>query len=168
MELNKITWQQIEDPNFLPELDKRERLKVRNYILNKEPAENWVKKHPVYGNRYLPIDKIEWLLTVMFGSWRVSIKETKQCVNSIVCTVKLWYWDSVTESYDWQEGVGAEAIQIDKDTAQLKSAGVMIAAPIAESRAISDAADKIGRIFGRDLNRKDLLGYENVTKIDIK
>ena len=37
-----------------------------------------------------------------------------------------------------------------------------MALPSAKSLAIRDATDNIGRIFGKDLNRKELVNYENI------
>ena len=36
----------------------------------------------------------------------------------------------------------------------------MMAAPAAESYAIKDAVEKLGKLFGKDLNRKDSMGYD--------
>jgi hypothetical protein len=38
----------------------------------------------------------------------------------------------------------------------------MKAAPAAESYAVKDAAEKIGKIFGKDLNRKDEIIYDSL------
>ena len=35
-------------------------------------------------------------------------------------------------------------------------------APAAESYAVKDAAEKIGKLFGKDLNRKDNINYDNL------
>jgi hypothetical protein len=50
------------------------------------------------------------------------------------------------------------------DHEAIKSNAVMLALPIAETNAVKDAADKIGKIFGRDLNRKNALGYDVIMK----
>ena len=42
----------------------------------------------------------------------------------------------------------------------------MMAAPSAESFAIKDAAEKLGKIFGKDLNRKDAMAYDSLIKIN--
>ena len=39
---------------------------------------------------------------------------------------------------------------------------VMKAAPAAESYAIKDAAEKIGKLFGKDLNRADKIMYDSL------
>jgi hypothetical protein len=138
-------------------------------MLNQEPQKKWIKKHPLYSNDYLPIDKIQFLLTVFFGTWRVEIKQVFQIANSVCVTVRLFYLNPDTGEFDWQDGGGAWPLQVDSgakamDSTAIKSNAVMIAVPIAKSLAISDAADEIGVIFGRDLNRKDTLGYDVLIK----
>ncbi|MCK5612897.1 hypothetical protein KAR91_64080, partial [Candidatus Pacearchaeota archaeon] len=61
----------------------------------------------------------------------------------------------------------AAPIQTDKDAAatdfsKVKTDAVMKAAPAAESYAIKDAAEKIGKLFGKDLNRADGIAYDNL------
>lgn len=138
-----------------------------NAILNVQPKADWVKTHPIYKNQYLPIDKIEFLLTKIFQRWRVEVLSTNMMLNSICVTVRLHFMNPSTNEWDFHDGVGAHAIQVDKgakatDINAVKIEGVMLALPIAKSRAIGDAADHIGRIFGRDLNRKDTV--QNYTR----
>jgi hypothetical protein len=140
------------------------RIALRNYMLNQPPQASWIKKHPLYGNDYLPIDKVEFLLTVFFKIWRVEIKQVFQIANSVCVTVRLYYGEN-----DWQDGGGAAPLQVNSgsksmDAEAIKSNAVMLALPIAETNAVKDAADKIGKIFGRDLNRKDTLGYDVLIK----
>jgi len=151
-----IKWHDLEKM----ELSARQNIHIRNFILNQEPQKSWIGKHPVYNNSYLPIDKVEWLLTTLFGAWKVEVKEVKQIANSIQCTVRLYYYNSFTNEYDWQDGVGASPMQQDSGGGALKLNGVMLATPIAKTNAIKDAADTIGRIFGRDLNRKNTISYD--------
>jgi hypothetical protein len=61
-------------------------------------------------------------------------------------------------------GVGAAPVQTDKgssaiDLASIKSRAVQIAVPIAKSLAKKDAAEELGALFGRDLNRKDTVMF---------
>ncbi len=70
----------------------------------------------------------------------------------------------MTNEWDWQDGVGAAPIQTAKgaaatDFSQVNTAAVQMAAPAAESYAFKDAAEKFGKIFGKDLNRKDEMNY---------
>jgi hypothetical protein len=114
---------------------------------------------------YLPIERIEWLLTRIFISWRVEIKDSKLIGNSVVVTVRLHYKSVVTGEWEYQDGIGASPLQTDKDAGaiefnKLKSGAVQMAAPSAETYAIKDAAEKLGKLFGKDLNRKDTMNYD--------
>ncbi|GIV35327.1 MAG: hypothetical protein KatS3mg031_2862 [Chitinophagales bacterium] len=60
------------------------------------------------------------------------------------------------------EGVGAAPVKTAQgsgalDLDKMNSSALMTGFPAAESFAIKDAAEKLGRIFGSDLNRKDVL-----------
>lgn len=136
-----------------------------NIILNAEPKPEWVKIHPMTKQRYLPIERIEYLLTVIFGSWNVEVREIKLIANSIVATVRLYVKNPLTGETEYQDGVGAMPIQIKKDSggaidfANMNSNAIQLGAPAAESYAIKDAAEKFGKIFGKDINRKNSVDY---------
>jgi hypothetical protein len=138
-----------------------------NVLLNQQPPEKWLKKHPMTGHPYLPIDKVEYLLTKLFFQWRAEIKDSKLIGNSVQVTVRLHYFNIVTNEWDWQDGIGACPLQTESkagaiDFDKLKSAAVMMAAPAAKSYAIKDAAECIGAIFGKSLNRADKTGYDSL------
>ncbi len=137
-----------------------------NILLNYEPKPKWIKTHPmVSGARYIPIEIVEYLLTSIFIRWHVEIKMVQVIANSVVVTVRLHYQSPIDDGLRFQDGVGASPMQTAKDAgatdfSQIKSAAVMMAAPAAESFAIKDAAEKLGKLFGKDLNRKDAFGYD--------
>lgn len=144
-------------------------------MLNKEPNPTWQKEHPIAkvkdskGNsvplRYLPIERVEWLLTILFLRWRVEIKSQQILANSIVVSVRVHYFDHGIGEWNWTDGIGAAPIQIDAkgngaiDFANMKSNAIQLAAPSAESYAVKDACEKLGKIFGKDLNRQTLIDY---------
>ena len=73
----------------------------------------------------------------------------------------------------WQDGIGAAPIQTDKGAGAMqwdkaKSDAVMKAAPAAESYAVKDAAEKIGKLFGKDMNRADKIMYDTLPTIEKK
>lgn len=146
-------------------VDKQNQL---NIILNAEPKKEWVKDHPFVKNlKYLPIERVEYLLTMIFTKWRVEVKEVKILANSIVTTVRVWVQDPITGEWDWQDGVGAMPIQVQKGSGatefdKMNSSAVQIGSPASESFAIKDACEKFGRIFGKDLNRKDNVSYDRL------
>jgi hypothetical protein len=139
-----------------------------NIILNAPPKKEWVKEHPFVKNlKYLPIERVEYLLTMIFSKWRVEIKEVKILANSVVVTVRVHVLDPVTGEWDFQDGVGAMPIQVAKGSGaiefdKMNSSAVQIGSPAAESFAIKDACEKFGRIFGKDLNRKDNVNYDRL------
>lgn len=140
-----------------------------NILLSHQPADAWVKVHPVYKNKYLSIERLEWLLTTIFLKWWVEILDSKLLGNSIAVTVRLNVIDPVTGEKMFQEGIGAAPLQTDSGAGaiefnKLKTNAVMIAAPAAETEAIKDAAHKFGRLFGKDLNRKEVVSFDNLEK----
>lgn len=144
-------------------------------LVNRPCPTEWVKGHPtlkVKDSRgqfhplwYLPIDKVRFLLTAIFGPFvREEIISVQQHFNSEVVTVRLHYCIPGTSTWLYQDGVGAVAVQTDKgesaaNLAAIKSDGVMKAAPAAASFAVSNAAAKIGKVFGGDLNKDDALDF---------
>ena len=87
----------------------------------------------------------------------------------MVVTVRLYYQNPLSETGEmlWQDGIGAMSIQVDKGKGAMawdyaKSDGVMKAAPAAESYAVKDAAEKIGKLFGKDMNRADQIAYDSL------
>lgn len=134
-----------------------------NILLNQPPKQEWVKKNVFAGNsNYIPIEKVEYLLTSIFLKWKVEIRETTIIANSVVITIRLHVQDPITGEWDWQDGIGASPIQTAKgaaatDFTQVNTSAVQMAAPAAESYAVKDAAEKLGKIFGKDINRKDVI-----------
>lgn len=139
-----------------------------NVLLNQPPKDSWVKEHPfAKGVKYLPIGRVEFLLTKLFLKWSIEVKNIQTIANSIVVTVRLHYQNIENNEWSYQDGIGAAPIQTEKGTGAMnwdmvRSDAVMKAAPAAESYAIKDAADKIGKIFGKDLNRKDEIIYDSL------
>lgn len=137
-------------------------------VLNQEPNKAWVKNHPfAQGVVYLPIDKVETMLDMIFQQWRVEILSISQLAQSICCTIRLHYLNPITKEWSYHDGVGAVPLKTDKgfsaaDLSHIKSDAVATGAPAAKSFAIKDAAEHLGKLFGRDLNRKDAVAYMNL------
>lgn len=136
-------------------------------LLNHEPPKDWIKKHPFAKIDYLPIERVEYLLSRIFGKWWVDVKNIQVVANAVVVTVRVNVINPITGESDYQEGVGAAPIQTDKgatamDLNSVKADAVMKAAPAAKSYAIKDACEHWGKMFGKDLNRKDEISYESL------
>jgi hypothetical protein len=146
---------------------KKEQNKL-NILLNQPPKSDWIKEHPfAKGVKYIPIGRVEFLLTRLFLKWHVEVKAIQTVANSVVVTVRLHYQNIEDDAWSWQDGIGAAPIQTEKDCGamdwdKVRTDSVMKAAPAAESYAIKDAAEKIGKIFGKDLNRKDEIIYDTL------
>lgn len=151
------------------------------FLLNQEPPASWMSSHPTIkvknsenqfvSLQYLPRERVEWLLIRIFGSYRIEIKSVQVIANSVCVTVRLHVFNPVTGKDEWQDGVGAAPIQTDAgagamDWNKAKAGGVQMAAPSAETFAFKDAAEKFGKIFGRDLNSKNEIEYSSLLKQD--
>lgn len=139
-----------------------------NMLLNCHPKQEWIKQNKFANNsNYIPVEIIEFLLTSIFIKWRVEVRQIQVIANSVVATIRLFVLDPITGEWDWQDGVGASPIQTAKgasatDFSQVNTSAVQMAAPAAETYAFKDAAEKLGRIFGKDLNRKEAMNYEQM------
>jgi len=139
-------------------------------LLNQDPPAKWLVQHPMIRDyKYIPIEKIEYLLTRIFGNFNVEIRSTQIVANSVVVTVRLHVINPINGQEMWQDGIGAAPIQTDKgagatDWNAVKTDGVQKAAPAAETYAVKDAAEKFGKIFGRDVSRKGSMNYTDLLK----
>lgn len=146
-----------------------------NKLLNQPPHSKWVKKHPLAKTKndkgetvpasYIPIDKIEHMLTYIFQEWHVEVIREGVMFNAVYVTVRLHLKNPLTGKWFYQDGVGAKSVQTDSGTsaaslANIKDAAVMMALPSAKSYAIKDAAEHLGKLFGRDLNRRNSVEFE--------
>lgn len=134
-------------------------------VVNTNPPTTFIKEHPLAkGVKYMPIDKVELLLTMIFQQWNVEVLREGVMLNSVYVTVRVNYKHPISGEWTHQDGVGAVAIQVDKghdasELAFIKSNAIMLGLPSAKSYAIKDAAENIGKLFGRDLNRKDTMAF---------
>lgn len=140
-----------------------------NVLLNHEPPREWVKAHPMFaGVLYIPIDKVEFLLTRIFQEWRVEVIKYEQLFQSVSVHVRVHYKNPITGEWNFHDGLGAVAVQTEKgasaaDLSKIKSDAVMKSLPAAKSFAIKDAAEHLGKLFGKDLNRRDSIEFNTNT-----
>jgi hypothetical protein len=164
MEEKKIIIPKMED--LVKDYDSWSELDEFTFLINQNPPEKWVKVHPFIKDwKYLPIEKVEYLLKKIFKDYQIEIKFAQTAFNGVVMGVTVHYLHPVLNEWRKQDGIGAMQLQTAKgtspaDLANINNGAVSIAYPIAEVYAIKDACEKIGRIFGGDLNRKDTMGYE--------
>lgn len=134
-----------------------------NVLINQNPPAKWIKTNPYANNsKYLPIDKVEFLLRKIFKDVDVEVLREGVMFNAVTVTVRIHYTHPVTGIKGFKDGVGASQIQTKKgaspaDMANINNNAVEMSLPKALSNAIKDASHKLGRIFGADLNRKDII-----------
>lgn len=119
-------------------------------LLEQEPAGEWLKDHPTAKNdkgefiKYLPIERIDFLLRGIYAGHWVEVIDTNLTQFSIQITVRLFVVNPETGRVEHSDGVGAAS----------SKTSIEAAAPIAESLAKKNAAKKLGKIFGRDISRE--------------
>lgn len=134
-----------------------------NSLINQNPPAKWVKQNPYANNSsYLPIDKVELLLRKIYKDVDIEVLREGIMFNALYVTVRIHYIHPITGEKGFKDGTGAKQIQTKKgsspaDLASINNNAVEMALPIAKTNAIKDATHTLGRIFGGDLNRKDVL-----------
>lgn len=134
-------------------------------ILNQPPKADWVKEHPfIKGYKYLPIDKIEFILKKVFKSYKIEIMREGVAFNGVYVVVRVSIVNPLTGEWEWHEGIGASQLQTKAGTSpadliNINNGALSMAFPMAKTVAIKDACDHFGNIFGANLNRKDTLNY---------
>lgn len=136
-----------------------------NAILSSPPPEKWIKTHPFIANyRYLPIDKVEYLLRRIFKKYRIEIIREGTAFNGVFVVVRVHYLNPATNEMDWHDGIGAAQLQTKSGTSpadliNINNGAISMAFPIAKTVAIKDACDHFGELFGCNLNRKDTVPF---------
>ena len=134
-------------------------------LINQLPKPEWVKEHPfIRGYKYLPIERIEHLLKTIFKQYKIEITGQGQSFNGVWVTVRVHYLHPISGEWQFHDGIGASQLQTAKgtspaDLANINNGALSMAFPNAKSIAIKDACDHFGKLFGSDLNRKDLISY---------
>lgn len=140
-----------------------------NLLMNQPPEPKWIKQNPYAGNsKYIPIGILETLLQRIFKEFRVEVMREGTMFNSVYVTIRLHYLNPVSGDWSYHDGVGSAQIQTKSgstpaDLQNINNNAVMMALPMAKSYAIKDACDHFGKLFGRDLNRKETMGF-NIDK----
>ena len=158
-----MTLPKIKDIYAAPDIWKADALMT---LLNQPPKQEWVKVHQyIKGYNYLPIERVEYLLKTIFKRYRIEITGQGQAFNGVWVTVRINYQNPLTGEWDFHDGIGAAQLQTAKGTSpadlvNINNGALSMAFPIAKTLAVKDAADHFGKLFGSDLNRKDVISYE--------
>ena len=136
-----------------------------NLLLNQQPEQKWILENKFAGNsKYIPIGILETLLQRIFKEFKIEVMREGTMFNSVYVTIRLHYLHPITSEWSFHDGVGSAQIQTKSgsspaDLQNINNNAVMMALPMAKSYAIKDACDHFGKLFGRDLNRKDVMAF---------
>lgn len=147
------------------ELTEREKGNALNVLLNQTPPPQWLKKQN--GVLHLPIDKVRYLLSKIYVDWSETIKNVIMVANSIVVTITLNYTCPLTGKEKQMDGIGGAPVNTQKgasavDFDKILHDSIHKAVGSAASFALKNAAKKLGRIFGSDLMKDDVIPYDSL------
>lgn len=131
-------------------------------LMNQQPKKEWIKQHPYIKNyKYLPIERVEYLLKTIFKRYRIEITGQGQSFNGVWVTVRVHYVHPLTGEWDFHDGIGATQLQTAKGTSpadlnNINNGALSMAYPMAKTLAVKDACDHFGKLFGSDLSRNDI------------
>ena len=143
-------------------------------LLNQPPKAEWVKVHPfIKGYKYLPIERVEFLLKTIFKQYRIEVTGQGTAFNGVWVTVRVHYKDPISGEWSFHDGIGASQIQTKKgasaaDMANINNNAIGLAFPMAKTEALKNACKSFGKLFGSDLNKADDISYTfDLTLIDL-
>lgn len=137
-----------------------------NFLLSQPPKKDWVKDHPYINKyKYLPIDKVEFLLRKIFKEYKIEITGQGTSFNGVWVTARVHYKNPTNGEWYFHDGIGAIQLQTKSGTSpaelqNINNGAISMAFPIAKTLAIKDACDMFGNLFGANLNRADILEYK--------
>jgi hypothetical protein len=150
--------------------DQIKELELFNQKLNQPPPQNELSKTPDGKAQTLSISFVEMKLDEIFlGQWSVENYKTKVVANEVVGECELWVINPITGLQIRRVGAGAIQIMVDKapdnitgkarnewalDLANKKPNALDLGYPKLKSECVKNAAISLGKIFGRDINRK--------------
>jgi len=129
-------------------MEQNERMVAYQKAINQEPKKEWVKEYAESGAKYIPIGILQTQLDEIYDEWGC-VSSSTMTEKNIVYDMTIWYIHPVTGLRIEKSGSGA--MKIDGDINQL--------APIAEAFSFKNACKKIGKRFGADLNREEVLEF---------
>lgn len=153
-----------------------------NYLLNQDVPQQWIKEHPYVSVKiggqnmplqYIPVERTKLLLTQIFQVWESEIVDYKQLFNSVSVHVRLRVRNPLNGEWITHDGVGAVDVQTKAgasaaDLSQINPSAVMKALPAAASYALKNAAEKLGSLFGGNLQKYDLSPFVPAYDNDLK
>lgn len=144
-------------------IDQEKNIQLQNFIqkLNVEPNPTEFEPTPDGKAKTLPISFVEMTLDELFlGLWQTTEPHFQQIFNEVVATVVLTVTHPITGKDISRTGWASVVITQDKDAKVVdfnmtkKKNALDLAFPKLGAEALKNAARSLGKIFGRDINRK--------------
>lgn len=152
----------------------RAKFKILNKVLQQPPIisknlKEVMKSKGINAGRsqdfdYVPVEVVEECLRqIFFRQVDFLIKSSIRELNSFIVVSTIRYKDPISQEIREIDGIGAKALQQDKESkihefnSTMKANALELGVGIAYSRSIKNAAKKLGRMFGADLNRDEEL-----------
>src|ERR1700761_4794539 len=81
------------------------------HLLNQPTPGQFIKINKFVPGKpeYLPIDKVELMLDIIFQKWKVEVLRVDVIFNSVAVTIRLHYLDPSTLEWMFHDGVGAKS-----------------------------------------------------------
>lgn len=128
-------------------------------LVMSNPRKSWIKVNKYSQNaKYIPIRIVEELLSEIFPFWQVDQVGNPQILgNSVVISVQLKVYNPLINQWLSYAGVGAVPIEVKSgshptDFTKINPKALHKNVPAALGFAVSNAAKKIGKLFGSHLN----------------
>jgi hypothetical protein len=138
-------------------------------LLNRDPDPKEIEPTPDGRAKTLPISFVEMTLDELFEDWGTKNFTTKVVGNEVVGELELWCINPITKRTITRVGAAAIIIQVDKAPEGIqgvdrnrwalnpdnkKPNALDLGYPKLKAECVKNAAQSLGKIFGRDLNRK--------------
>ena len=139
-------------------------------IAHQEPEKVAVNKF-ANNTKYVPISYVEMKLDEMFiDGWNREIKSHDQVLNSVVVVVRISAFNPSNGRDFFRDGIGSKALQLKRgssamDIASLQPNACELAYPAATTQAVKNAAQSIGKVFGRDVARELNAEFNSMVEI---
>lgn len=140
-----------------PERQEKIDLQTWTKQFNSEPKGEAVKLNRMANNTpYLPISHIENLLDkYFFGMWSTDNFKWQNVANELVGSIDLRVKHPLSGEILVRTGVGAVQIRVDRDSGKKITNALVADVPHLKAECIKNAAKSLGKVFGRDLGRKN-------------
>jgi hypothetical protein len=118
-----------------------------------EPPDPKIVK-TMQGFKYIPVEIIEAKLDKYYsGLWKTENLKYSIEINSVAVSLDLHVFHPVAKNWIVRTGIASVPVQLDRETKVIKQTALQKNLPAAKAIAFKNAAQSLGRSFGRNLNR---------------